>query len=217
MAGLRSHIWEAVGLESKRSPVLLQCLNSSDLRCSLDSYEFSARSSRRTVCQSAYLSFPSGAWIWFHFELGTSKNETKAVVTVAVGGEENPRGFGNGSLTHHDFQDLVRVEGGGVSPIVQGRKLRLSRAPSHKGEMEAWMPRARAPQAHKEEEDLSLLLPRQGQNPNESLISLALTVLPADRPGFEVTMSGERVYRTVDKGKSLGFQHTGCESWLCPI
>ena len=66
--------------------------------------------------------FPFGIWMWFHFEPRTSENETRARVTVTVGGEENPRGLGDLCLSHHGFhnQDLVSGEEG-TRPTVQAR------------------------------------------------------------------------------------------------
>lgn len=55
--------------------------------------------------------FPFCIWIRFRFELRTSENETKAVVTVTTGGEESPCVLGNLCLPHDGLhnQDLLRV------------------------------------------------------------------------------------------------------------
>lgn len=97
----RSHSWEAVGLGSKRRLLVLWRLSSSGLpRCLLSCESRTRvlqreRPRRQTLVNQHISFFPFGIWVWFRFELRAPENETTAVITVAVGSKDNPRGFSN--------------------------------------------------------------------------------------------------------------------------
>ena len=139
-ASLRSHSWEAAGTESERSP-LLSWLPASPVPVLGEA----------AVHQSACFLFPFGIWMRFHFELRASENETKARVTVTVGGEGNPRVLGDlPCLTHHGFHKQELVSGGKGGLYRQGHG---------RSEMDSEPQRARwrlgcrdpgPPQAHKQ-------------------------------------------------------------------
>lgn len=88
-ACLRSHSWEAAGVGSERSPVLMWSLSSSGLpRCPASCEPGASppgRNARKAdACQSTDFFFPFGIWIWFRFEVRASENETKARVAVLL-------------------------------------------------------------------------------------------------------------------------------------
>lgn len=120
-------------------------------------------------------------------ELRTSENETKAIATVAVGGEENTHVLADLCLSHHSFhkQDPVR-EGQAHRP---GRESETQKGPKLTDEREVPTP----PQA------------ASGYT-RMTLTSSASTIFPENRPGCKATRNrGWREFNsTVDMGKSFG-------------
>lgn len=146
---------------------------------------------RRRKLVNQRISFSLWYLVGFILNSRALENETKVVVTVTIGGEENPRVLGNLCLAHCSCTTRICLGRGEeeAKPTVS-KKTETQKGPEPKQETEAWLPRLESPQSYKQE--------KSANGPHSSqaglrckcipLISLdCSTVSPEDRPGLETT------------------------------